>query len=81
MKHLTILGKEELVHEAKNLGAPLETGGVGRRERKTAGAEFLGGRYRDAGGCGAGDAAWRGGGVRGSGIFKSEDPERGRAPW
>ncbi len=24
MKHLTILGKEELVHEAKNLGAPLE---------------------------------------------------------
>src|ERR1700756_5412120 len=24
MKHLTILGKEELVHEAKNLGAPLD---------------------------------------------------------
>ena len=24
MKHLTILGKEELVHEAKNLQAPLE---------------------------------------------------------
>jgi pyridoxal 5'-phosphate synthase pdxS subunit len=24
MKHLTILGKEELVHESKNLGAPLE---------------------------------------------------------
>ena len=24
MKHLTVLGKEELVHEAKNLGAPLE---------------------------------------------------------
>ena len=24
MKHLTILGKEELVHEAKNLGAPVE---------------------------------------------------------
>jgi len=24
MKHLTILGKEELLHEAKNLGAPLE---------------------------------------------------------
>src|SRR5512144_781570 len=24
MKHLTILGKEELVHEAKNLGSPLE---------------------------------------------------------
>src|SRR5271169_3998485 len=24
MRHLTILGKEELVHEAKNLGAPLE---------------------------------------------------------
>jgi pyridoxal 5'-phosphate synthase pdxS subunit len=24
MKHLTVLGKEELVHEAKNLGSPLE---------------------------------------------------------
>jgi pyridoxal 5'-phosphate synthase pdxS subunit len=24
MRHLTVLGKEELVHEAKNLGAPLE---------------------------------------------------------
>jgi hypothetical protein len=24
MKQLTVLGKEELVHEAKNLGAPLE---------------------------------------------------------
>jgi pyridoxal 5'-phosphate synthase pdxS subunit len=24
MRHLTILGKEELVHESKNLGAPLE---------------------------------------------------------
>ena len=64
MKQLTVLGKEELVHEAKNLGAPLELVEWVAAQRQAAGAEFFGGRNRHAGRCGAGDAARRGGGVR-----------------
>ena len=70
MKQLTVLGKEELVHEAKKLQAPLELVRVGGRARQAAGAELLGGRHCDSGGCGAGDAAGRGGGVRGIGHFQ-----------
>ena len=58
MKQLTVLGKEELVHEAKELQAPLELVRVGGGERQAAGAEFFGGRHCYAGGRGAGDAAW-----------------------
>ena len=64
MKQLTVLGKEELVHESKNLGAPLEPGGVGRGQRQAAGAKLFGRRHRDARGCRAGDAVRRGGRVR-----------------
>ena len=75
MRQLTVLGKEELVHEAKNLQAPLETGGMGGGARQAAGAEFQRGRDRDAGGRGAGDAVGRGGGVRGHrGFSRSSDP-------
>ena len=79
MKQLTVLGKEELVHEAKNLGAPLELVEWVASERQAAGAEFLGGRNRHAGRCGAGDAAGRGGGVRGVGHLQVARIRR-RAP-
>ena len=62
MKKLTTLGEEELVHEAKELGAPFELVAVGGEARQIAGAEFFGGRHRDSGGRGAGDATRRGGG-------------------
>ena len=59
MKQLTVLGKEELVREAKNHPGAARAGGVRGRTRQAAGAEFLCGRHRDSGGCGAGDAARR----------------------
>ena len=58
MKQLTVLGKEELVHEAKNLQAPLELVEWVARARQAAGAELLRGRHRDSGRRRAGDAAW-----------------------
>ncbi len=64
MKQLTVLGKEELVHEAKKLQAPLELVEWVARARQAAGAELLGRRHRHAGRCGAGDATGRRGGVR-----------------
>ena len=80
MKQLTVLGKEELVHEAKNLGAPLEL------------VEWVAGHGKlpvpnfSAGGIATpADAAlvMQLGAEAvfvGSGIFKSEDPEaRARA--
>ena len=70
MKQLTVLGKEELVHQAKNLQAPLELVEWVARARQAAGAELLGRRHRHAGRCGAGDATGRGGGVRGLGHFQ-----------
>ncbi len=63
MKQLTVLGKEELVHEAKNLGAPLElVEWVAARNGEAPGAEFSAQRhcYNAAGRCGPGDAAGRG---------------------
>ena len=70
MKQLTVLGKEELVHEAKKLQAPLELVEWVARARQAAGAELLGGRHRHSGRCRAGDAAGRRGGVRGLGHFQ-----------
>ena len=57
MKQLTVLGKEELVHEAKNLQAPLELVEWVAQARQAAGAELLGRRNRHSGRCRAGDAA------------------------
>ena len=64
MKQLTVLGKEELMAEAKKHQAPLELIEYVRRARQAAGAEFLGRRYRDSGRRRAGDAARRRGRVR-----------------
>ena len=38
MKQLTVLGKEELVHEAKNLAGAARAGGMGGAARQAAGA-------------------------------------------
>ncbi len=80
MKHLTILGKEELVHEAKNLGAPLElVEWVAENGRLPVPNFSAGGIATPADAAlvmqlGA-EAVFVG-----SGIFKSEDPEaRARA--
>ena len=70
MKQLTVLGKEELVAQAKNLQAPLELVEWVAAARDVAGSEFLGGRHCHAGGCGAGDATGGGGGVRGFGDLQ-----------
>ena len=76
MKHLTILGKEELVHEAKNLGAPLEL-----VEWVAANGKLPVPNFSAGGIATPADAAL----VMhlgaeavfvGSGIFKSEHPER-----
>ena len=80
MKHLTILGKEELVHEAKNLGAPLEL------------VEWVAANGKlPVPNCSAGGIATPADAALvmqlgaeavfvGSGIFKSEDPDsRARA--
>jgi pyridoxal 5'-phosphate synthase pdxS subunit len=76
MKHLTILGKEELVHEAKGLGAPLEL-----VEWVAANGKLPVPNFSAGGIATPADAAL----VMhlgaeavfvGSGIFKSEDPER-----
>ena len=64
MKQLTVLGKEELMAEAKKLRRPYELVRVGRGARQAAGAELLGGRHRHAGRRRARDAARRRGGVR-----------------
>ena len=76
MRHLTILGKEELVHEAKNLGAPLEL-----VEWVAANGKLPVPNFSAGGIATPADAAL----VMhlgaeavfvGSGIFKSEHPER-----
>src|SRR5215469_650444 len=75
MKHLTILGKEELVHEAKNLGAPLDLVEWVAEHGKLPVPNFSAGGIAtpaDAAlvlNLGA-EAVFVG-----SGIFKSEDPE------
>jgi pyridoxal 5'-phosphate synthase pdxS subunit len=75
MRHLTILGKEELVHEAKNLGAPLEL-----VEWVAANGRLPVPNFSAGGIATPADAAlvMQLGAEAvfvGSGIFKSEDPE------
>src|SRR5271168_388884 len=80
MRHLTVLGKEELVHEAKNLGAPLEL-----VEWVAANGRLPVPNFSAGGIATPADAAlvMQLGAEAvfvGSGIFKSEDPEtRARA--
>src|ERR1700720_3245444 len=76
MKQLTVLGKEELVHESKNLGAPLEL-----VEWVAANGKLPVPNFSAGGIATPADAALvmhRGAEARliGSGIFDSEDPDR-----
>src|SRR3954467_15498933 len=75
MKHLTILGKEELVHEAKNLGAPLDLVEWVAEHGKLPVPNFSAGGIATPADAAlvlhlGAEAVFVG-----SGIFKSEDPE------
>lgn len=76
MRRLTLMGAEELVHEAKELGAPLELVRIVAKVGKLPVPNFAAGGVAtppDAALCMAlgAEAVFVG-----SGIFKSEDPER-----
>ena len=75
MRHLTILGKEELVHEAKNLGAPLDLVEWVAEHGKLPVPNFSAGGIATPADAAlvlhlGAEAVFVG-----SGIFKSEDPE------
>ena len=74
MKQLTVLGKEELVHQAKTLQAPLELVEWVAQNGKLPDAEFFRRRHRHARRRRAGDATWRRGGFRGLGYFQIVRP-------
>jgi pyridoxal 5'-phosphate synthase pdxS subunit len=80
MKHLSILGKEELVHEAKNLGAPLELVEWVAANGKLPVPNFSAGGIATPADAALVMQLGAEAVVVGSGIFKSEDPEtRARA--
>src|ERR1700683_595296 len=80
MKHLTILGKEELVHEAKNLGAPLELVEWVAANGKLPVPNFSAGGIATPADAALVMQLGAEAVFVGSGIFKSEDPEtRARA--
>ncbi len=64
MKQLTVLGKEELLQEAKKLGAPLELVEWVAEHGKLPVPNFSAGRHCDSGRRCVGDAVGRRGGVR-----------------
>src|ERR1700758_4461642 len=80
MKHLTILGKEELVHEAKNLGAPLELVEWVAANGKLPVPNFSAGGIATPADAALVMQLGAEAVFVGSGIFKSDDPEaRARA--
>jgi pyridoxal 5'-phosphate synthase pdxS subunit len=80
MKHLTILGKEELVHESKNLGAPLELVEWVAEHGKLPVPNFSAGGIATPADAALVMQLGAEAVFVGSGIFKSEDPEtRARA--
>src|SRR5277367_4575049 len=80
MKHLTILGKEELVHEAKLLGAPLELVEWVAAHGKLPVPNFSAGGIATPADAALVMQLGAEAVFVGSGIFKSEDPEaRARA--
>jgi pyridoxal 5'-phosphate synthase pdxS subunit len=80
MKHLTILGKEELVHEAKNLGAPLELVEWVAANGKLPVPNFSAGGIATPADAALVMQLGAEAVFVGSGIFKSEDPDsRARA--
>ncbi|HXP85277.1 MAG TPA: pyridoxal 5'-phosphate synthase lyase subunit PdxS [Bryobacteraceae bacterium] len=76
MKHLTILGKEELVHEAKGLGAPLELVEWVAANGKLPVPNFSAGGIATPADAALVMQLGAEAVFVGSGIFKSEDPER-----
>jgi pyridoxal 5'-phosphate synthase pdxS subunit len=80
MKHLTILGKEELVHEAKSLGAPLELVEWVAANGKLPVPNFSAGGIATPADAALVMQLGAEAVFVGSGIFKSEDPDsRARA--
>jgi len=80
MKHLSILGKEELVHEAKNLGAPLELVEWVAANGKLPVPNFSAGGIATPADAALVMQLGAEAVFVGSGIFKSEDPDsRARA--
>jgi pyridoxal 5'-phosphate synthase pdxS subunit len=75
MRHLTILGKEELVHEAKNLGAPLELVEWVAAHGKLPVPNFSAGGIATPADAALVMQLGAEAVFVGSGIFKSEDPE------
>src|ERR1700689_2836835 len=75
MKQLTVLGKEELVHEAKNLGAPLELGEWVAEHGKLPTPNFSAGGIATPADAALVLQLGAEAVFVGSGIFKSEDPE------
>ena len=76
MKHLTILGAEELVHEAKNLQAPLELVEWVAQHGKLPVPNFSAGGIATPADAALVMQLGAEAVFVGSGIFKSEDPER-----
>src|SRR5450755_1939304 len=76
MRHLTILGKEELVHEAKNLGAPLELVEWVAANGKLPVPNFSAGGIATPADAALVMQLGAEAVFVGSGIFKSEDPDR-----
>ena len=70
VRRLTILGPEELMTEAKNLGAPIDLVRWIAKAGAAARAELLRGRHRHAGRRRTHDAARRRGGLRGLGHLQ-----------
>jgi len=75
MKQLTVLGKEELVHEAKNLGAPLELVEWVAQHGKLPVPNFSAGGIATPADAALVLQLGAEAVFVGSGIFKSEDPE------
>ncbi|HZT30068.1 MAG TPA: pyridoxal 5'-phosphate synthase lyase subunit PdxS [Bryobacteraceae bacterium] len=75
MKQLTVLGKEELVHEAKNLGAPLELVEYAAQHGKLPVPNFSAGGIATPADAALVMQLGAEAVFVGSGIFKSSDPE------
>ena len=70
MKRSPLLGEEELGARGEGTRRAVRTGCLGGEERQAARAEFFRRRHRHSRRRGAGDAAWRGSGVRRLGNFQ-----------
>ena len=79
IRRLGTLGDEELMAEAKQLGAPYELVAMVAKDGKAAGAELCRGRNRHSRGRRPDDAAWRAKRLRGLGHLQIERSGAARA--